>query len=50
MHRRFRWIGFLNDFDRLNQRMHNKSFTADSAISIVGGAMSAMNILVQAMA
>ncbi len=37
MHRRFRWIGFLNDFDRLNQRMHNKSFTADSAISIVGG-------------
>ncbi|HEX5065819.1 MAG TPA: phospholipase D family protein [Myxococcota bacterium] len=25
------------DFDRLNRRMHNKSFTADSQLTIVGG-------------
>ena len=28
---------FLTDFDRLNRRMHNKSFTADDAATIVGG-------------
>ncbi len=35
--RGFRVLGFLTDFQRLNQRMHDKSFTADSLASIVGG-------------
>lgn len=35
--RRFKEVGFLYDFQRLNRRMHNKSFTADSQASIVGG-------------
>ena len=30
-------IGYLVDFHRLNRRMHNKSFTADDAVSIIGG-------------
>ncbi len=30
-------LGYLVDFARLNRRMHNKSFTADSTASIVGG-------------
>ena len=37
---RIRWpksIGYLTDFRRLNRRMHNKSFTADGAVTIVGG-------------
>jgi putative cardiolipin synthase len=36
-HRRFRAINFLADFRRANRRMHNKSFTADSQATIVGG-------------
>lgn len=35
--RKPRWLGFLTDFKRVNRRMHNKSFTADSAVTIVGG-------------
>lgn len=35
--RRFRVLGYLTDFFRLNRRMHNKSFTADSQATIVGG-------------
>ena len=35
--RRWRWLGFLTDFSRLNRRMHNKSFTADERVTIVGG-------------
>ena len=35
--RSFKALGYLTDFDRLNQRMHNKSFTADSMATIVGG-------------
>jgi putative cardiolipin synthase len=35
--RTLRWTGYLTDFSRLNRRMHNKSFTADSQASIVGG-------------
>lgn len=35
--RRFRPLGYLTDFFRLNRRMHNKSMTADSIVSIVGG-------------
>lgn len=35
--RRFRVLGYFTDFFRLNRRMHNKSFTADSQATIVGG-------------
>jgi putative cardiolipin synthase len=35
--RRWRWLGYLTDFARLNRRMHNKSFTVDSQATIVGG-------------
>jgi putative cardiolipin synthase len=37
---RFRWLrffDFLTDFPRVNRRMHNKSFTADNQVTIVGG-------------
>lgn len=36
-HRRARWLDYLTDFSRLNRRMHNKSFTADDQVTIVGG-------------
>ena len=32
-----RAVAFLADFTRVNRRMHNKSFTADNQLSIVGG-------------
>jgi putative cardiolipin synthase len=32
-----RALGFLGDFERLNHRMHNKSFTVDGAVAVVGG-------------
>src|SRR3954447_23764325 len=32
-----RLLGMLADFGRINKRMHNKSFTADGQVSIVGG-------------
>ncbi len=35
--RRLRTLNFLFDFSRLNRRMHNKSFTADNEVTIVGG-------------
>jgi putative cardiolipin synthase len=35
--RSLRALGYLTDFARLNRRMHNKSFTADGAATIVGG-------------
>ncbi|WP_116148100.1 phospholipase D family protein [Paraburkholderia sp. BL27I4N3] len=35
--RKPKFIGFLTDFSRVNRRMHNKSFTADGAVTIVGG-------------
>lgn len=35
--RTFKRAGFLFDFYRLNHRMHNKSFTIDNAVTIVGG-------------
>ena len=35
--REFKALGYLTDFERLNQRMHDKSFTADSLATIVGG-------------
>jgi putative cardiolipin synthase len=35
--RRWRYLGYLTDFSRLNRRMHNKSFTADNRVTIIGG-------------
>lgn len=32
-----RALGYLTDFERLNKRMHNKSFTVDNQLSVVGG-------------
>lgn len=32
-----KWLNVAGDFSRLNRRMHNKSFTVDGALSIVGG-------------
>jgi putative cardiolipin synthase len=37
VNRRNRWIDFVTDFARVNRRMHNKSFTADNQVTIVGG-------------
>jgi putative cardiolipin synthase len=37
VNRRFKALGFLSDFDRVNRRMHNKSLTADTQATIVGG-------------
>jgi putative cardiolipin synthase len=31
------WLNFAGNFRQANRRMHNKSFTVDDAISIVGG-------------
>ncbi len=32
-----RILGFIRDFSQINRRMHNKSFTVDGAVTIVGG-------------
>ncbi len=32
-----RYVNFLLDFKRANRRMHNKSFTVDNVVTIVGG-------------
>jgi putative cardiolipin synthase len=32
-----RWLDLVADFGRVNRRMHNKSMTADSQVSVVGG-------------
>ena len=37
VHRGMRSLNFVTDFSRVNRRMHNKSFTADNQVSIVGG-------------
>ena len=37
VHRGFRLVNYLTDFARVNRRMHNKSFTADNQVTIVGG-------------
>ncbi|MBV7433559.1 phospholipase D family protein [Cardiobacteriaceae bacterium TAE3-ERU3] len=37
MHRKWRAMGYLNDFFRLNRRMHNKSFTVDNVATVIGG-------------
>lgn len=31
------FLNFLGDFRQANRRMHNKSFTVDNALSIIGG-------------
>ncbi len=33
----FKYVNLLWDFSRANRRMHNKSFTVDGSVSIVGG-------------
>lgn len=35
--RRLKWLGYITDFSRVNRRMHNKSFTADNSVTIIGG-------------
>lgn len=35
--RKPRILGYATDFFRTNRRMHNKSFTADSQVTIIGG-------------
>jgi putative cardiolipin synthase len=35
--RRVRAVNLLTDFARVNRRMHNKSFTVDGQVSVVGG-------------
>lgn len=35
--RSLRALGYLTDFARLNRRMHNKSFTVDNEVTLVGG-------------
>jgi cardiolipin synthase C len=37
VYRDWRMVNYLADFTRVNHRMHNKSFTADSVAAIVGG-------------
>jgi putative cardiolipin synthase len=37
VHRGARVLDFLTDFTRVNRRMHNKSFTVDNQVSVVGG-------------
>lgn len=32
-----KWLAFASEFQRLNRRMHNKSFIADGAFGVVGG-------------
>ncbi|MBM9604119.1 phospholipase D family protein [Desulfopila inferna] len=32
-----KWLNFAFDFDRLNRRMHNKTFAVDGAVAITGG-------------
>ncbi|MCA0175264.1 MAG: phospholipase D family protein [Proteobacteria bacterium] len=37
MHRRLRVLNYLSDFNRAHRRMHNKSFTVDGQVTVVGG-------------
>lgn len=37
VNRKWRALGYLTDFSRLNRRMHNKSFTVDNQVTIIGG-------------
>ncbi len=31
------WLSFITDFDRINRRMHNKTFVVDGQVGIAGG-------------
>lgn len=33
----FKWLNFVYDFRRANRRMHNKSFSVDNAVCLIGG-------------
>jgi len=37
VHRSVRALNFMTDFTRVNHRMHNKSFTVDNQVAVVGG-------------
>jgi len=37
VHRDARSLDFVTEFARVNRRMHNKSFTADNQVAVVGG-------------
>ena len=37
VNRSARALNFLTDFSRLNRRMHNKSFTVDNQVTVLGG-------------
>jgi putative cardiolipin synthase len=37
LHRDWRVVDYLADFARVNRRMHNKSFTADNQVTVIGG-------------
>src|SRR5262249_28360920 len=37
VNRRARWSNYVFDFSRVNHRMHNKSFTVDNEVTVVGG-------------
>lgn len=32
-----RWLSYITEFDRINRRMHNKTFVVDGAVGITGG-------------
>ena len=32
-----RWLSYITEFDRINRRMHNKTFVVDGAFGITGG-------------
>jgi putative cardiolipin synthase len=36
-HRNWRLLDYVIDFQRVNRRMHNKSFTADNQVAVIGG-------------
>ncbi|WP_232221279.1 phospholipase D family protein [Pseudidiomarina salinarum] len=35
--RSHKWLGFFIDLSRANRRMHNKTFTVDGSVTIIGG-------------
>lgn len=35
--RKLKWLGYVTDFSRVNRRMHNKSFTVDNSVTVIGG-------------
>ena len=37
VNRKFRFVGYLTEFKRLNHRMHNKAFIVDQQAAILGG-------------